>query len=531
MNVHIPTMFWVTIMVGAVLSVSVAVIAHRKQRDGLLYWALGLAFHTVSYVVIIQRDNVGVFWALVLGYALRAAAWASFAEGLCEFYRRRPPRVLIWTPVVAVIFLFSFFVKDTTARILVISLVFAVQCTFALWFVWQARLTAPGRGKYFMMTGLVIAIVTLLLRALGATRGGAADMASLTGSNPSQTLSLFMALGVILMLSIGFVLMSKDRADDMNRVLATQDDLTGLANRRRLNEVFFNEWARSQRSGHPLALAMIDIDQFKNYNDHYGHQAGDLCLKSVAQVIQSAAGRAGDLAARYGGEEFVLILPDTDAKAAHRLAEGLRAAVQGMSLVHAKSSGGTVSVSIGVAALEDGCYADADALLQAADQALYRAKNGGRNQVVLAPEAEKQRTRAAPLRLVQLVWRSVYETGDPVIDTQHRALFALVNQLLGAMLEGREKAEVAKLIEAFLVDIARHFHDEEAILRAADVPDVVGHAVLHQALLDKSATLALRFRAGTLSIGELFEYLAHEVVARHILSADREMFAALKRQK
>ena len=275
---------------------------------------------------------------------------------------------------------------------------------------------------------------------------------------------------------------------------------------------------------------MIDIDQFKDYNDHYGHQAGDDCLKQVALAIAGAAQRAGDLAARYGGEEFVLILPDADANAARRVAEGLRQSIEALALHHVRSPSGRVTISIGVAALASGGPTDPESLLHAADTALYRAKNEGRNQVQVAPDASGAAAESAPVstKLVQLVWRTAFESGNPVIDTQHRALFADANKLLGAMLEDQQKDVVAALVEAFIADVVQHFREEEAIITRAGFPGAAGHASLHQALIEKASTLASHFRAGNLSIGEMFEYLAHDVVARHMLIVDHEFFPYLR---
>ncbi|MES2149837.1 MAG: diguanylate cyclase [Pseudomonadota bacterium] len=166
--------------------------------------------------------------------------------------------------------------------------------------------------------------------------------------------------------------------------LSMTDGLTGIANRRRFDQQLEAELARGARSDAPLALLMLDIDYFKNYNDHYGHQMGDSGLRSVARLLQSHARRAGDLAARYGGEEFVLLAADTDAPTALALAEQIRQALAGQCLAHAGSPLGWLSVSIGVAVRVPHGQLGAADLLGMADQAMYRAKQQGRNQVTLA---------------------------------------------------------------------------------------------------------------------------------------------------
>ncbi len=180
--------------------------------------------------------------------------------------------------------------------------------------------------------------------------------------------------------------------EDANRQLATlsaTDGLTGLANRRHFDEILDSEWARSARSGEPLTLNMVDVDHFKRYNDCYGHQAGDACLKLVARALLAGTRRSSDLAARYGGEEFALVLPNTDAGVARRLAETMRQAIAALDLPHAQAPLGRVSISVGVAVGGAGGAAAAEDLVRAADAALYRAKRGGRNRVALTDEVEK----------------------------------------------------------------------------------------------------------------------------------------------
>ncbi|MFS2002644.1 diguanylate cyclase [Duganella sp. CT11-25] len=170
--------------------------------------------------------------------------------------------------------------------------------------------------------------------------------------------------------------------------LSTTDALTGVANRRQFDDTLAREWGRAQRSGEPLALAMIDVDCFKLYNDNYGHQAGDACLREVARVIQAAVHRATDLAARYGGEEFAFIAPLNSSAQAALLAETIRSGLQALALPHESSPAGCVTVSIGVASITPTERQSAELLVRAADQALYQAKERGRNCVMQAQNGQ-----------------------------------------------------------------------------------------------------------------------------------------------
>lgn len=186
---------------------------------------------------------------------------------------------------------------------------------------------------------------------------------------------------------------SKTRAlEDANEHLASaietlhrisaQDGLTGVANRRHFDETLTLEWRRAARGHEPLSLLMLDIDFFKSFNDTAGHQAGDDCLRRVAQMLRESVQRAGDLVARYGGEEFAVLLPDTDGDHALQIALRLRERIEAMNLPHPSAPLGRVTVSIGVASVvppRDGT--GSEDFVRVADAALYDAKRQGRNRV------------------------------------------------------------------------------------------------------------------------------------------------------
>ncbi|CAO3442372.1 diguanylate cyclase (GGDEF domain) with PAS/PAC sensor [Azospirillum argentinense] len=172
------------------------------------------------------------------------------------------------------------------------------------------------------------------------------------------------------------------RQTDLLRTLSFNDGLTGIANRRRFDEVMLREWRRCGRAQLPLSLIMLDVDQFKPYNDHYGHQAGDECLRAVAQLLAEQMMRPGDLAARYGGEEFVCLLPEADEDGAVQVAERLRRTVAERRLPHAVSHvADHITISLGVATARPTLDDTPDRLSQLADGLLYEAKRAGRNRV------------------------------------------------------------------------------------------------------------------------------------------------------
>ncbi len=177
------------------------------------------------------------------------------------------------------------------------------------------------------------------------------------------------------------------KLDEANRELtrlSSVDGLTGIANRRRFDETLLREWRRASRAGSSMALLVADVDAFKQFNDGYGHQVGDECLKAVARTLEQNLRRPTDLVARYGGEEFAAILPDTAAEGAVGVAEAMRNGVESLRITHRFSSTApVVTISVGVAWVQPARGDDQGylALLKAADDALYGAKHGGRNRL------------------------------------------------------------------------------------------------------------------------------------------------------
>jgi diguanylate cyclase (GGDEF)-like protein/PAS domain S-box-containing protein len=173
------------------------------------------------------------------------------------------------------------------------------------------------------------------------------------------------------------------------KLLASTDGLTGLLNRRSFDLAIERELAAAARSAAPLSLLMIDVDHFKDFNDHYGHPAGDSCLRQAAHALRNAAVRPTDICARYGGEEFAVILPDTDGAGAFLVAERIRTAIEHLQIPHAASPQGIATVSIGLATTSPTEELAQDELIAAADAALYAAKAAGRNRIVVAPDASE----------------------------------------------------------------------------------------------------------------------------------------------
>ena len=239
-------------------------------------------------------------------------------------------------------------------------------------------------------------------------------------------------------------------------VYAHTDRLTGAWNRRWLEEAVLNELSRFERYGHPVSIIILDIDHFKRINDEHGHLTGDQVLQEVAARVR-ATDRGSDSLVRWGGEEFIVLSPNTPLVAAGRLAERLREAISAQPI----DAVGTVTCSFGVAEYGEG--ETWKEWLERADQALYAAKNGGRDRVELDSAGEqtaRATDRTAP-GFLQLVWRKAYNSDHPVIDEQHRQLFFLANELLGAVLDSRSREAVERIALNLVRALEDHFAAEE----------------------------------------------------------------------
>jgi diguanylate cyclase (GGDEF)-like protein len=196
----------------------------------------------------------------------------------------------------------------------------------------------------------------------------------------STAIVLFTSLLNDVLLTYGSVAAANDVLDR----LTLTDPLTSLGNRRLFDEILDKEWRRCRRENAPLTVIMLDVDAFKAYNDTYGHQAGDVCLQTIAGQLQSSVARPADMAVRYGGEEFALILPNTDSAGGEHLAQMIRVGVRDLAIPHAASANRIITVSVGVATLVPSESFGMSELVRLADIALYRAKAAGRDTVAVA---------------------------------------------------------------------------------------------------------------------------------------------------
>jgi diguanylate cyclase (GGDEF)-like protein len=424
-----PRRWWAAFLAAGFLA---SILAHGMFHIPL---ALSLIYSTASAVEVLvaatllrARDSYRpslVHWRTLRRFLLYAVVvaplcWALVVEALRTLAGEAPTRHQIWnwtvgdalgiawmTPAVLAI------EKDELVSLLkperrveTIGLLLGLTLFAALLFA-QSRyslafLLVPAfllvvirlRSSGSAIGVFLVAIPAALLTVAGRGSFSASQTGSLTYG--ILLLQCFLCVLLVVVYAVSAALAERDRlqrdiieAYRQADLMAGLDHMTGLANRRTFDKELSREWRRAVRERGSLSLLMVDIDFFKRYNDHYGHPAGDECLRAIASLLARTMVRSNDLAARYGGEEFAIILPGSNLDGALMIAERLRDAIAHANLRHEGSSRGTVTVSIGVASVLPTRTMEESQLIQAADTALYLAKRNGRNQVTVAAACQQ----------------------------------------------------------------------------------------------------------------------------------------------
>lgn len=353
-----------------------------RFRDGLGQWTIALMMQGGAWLLVTGESPLPELASVAAATALLAFCWSLQMSALLEFHRRPTPRWLFYGPVTIAFIVFFMYVTDTRERLAFGGLAFGVAQFITGAALLHFRITAEQRtrwllaGSFFLLgTGLLWLGFTAWFEpeALLPTSG--------LSTTPGPALLAFYA--VTICSSFAFLLMHKERADRETYELATTDSLTTVYNRRTFKELAEPQLSRSRRAEMPVSLLMLDLDHFKRINDTYGHLGGDDVLKAFAGLVRSCL-RKEDLLSRYGGEEFVVLLPGASQAQAFSLAERIREGVAARSF-DANGHLVRVTVSIGIASEGGDTLPSLEAMLGRADEALYRAKNEGRNRVVALP--------------------------------------------------------------------------------------------------------------------------------------------------
>lgn len=352
-------------------------------RVNLVYLLL-LYLSTASIAVFLgNHDDLGLWPFTISGFGvLIAVAMAiSYSDLFSDYYQR--VMTVMATLVMALALINPTLIDAYSLRMLIY-----VGTVYAILVIYLGLGLRLPYATFAVLAGGVPVLVGLLLAGIELEW----DMlvASYIGGSALCTFLCYRDELLRRRMFLQTLLLQADRqrigklASDLEQ-LSMVDSLTGLANRRQFDEVLEREWGRCKRERQSIALIFLDVDKFKPYNDHYGHQRGDDCLRDLARVFAKGARRPSDLAVRYGGEEFVLLLPETGLLAARQIAETLVRDVQALGLPHTASDvADVVTVSAGVSALMPHHGDSGQQLVSLADTALYRAKQEGRNCVRVA---------------------------------------------------------------------------------------------------------------------------------------------------
>lgn len=310
------------------------------------------------------------------------------------------------------------------------------------------------------------------------------------------------------------------------------DGLTRIYNRRYFNEAIRREFYRIKRTKSDLSLIILDIDYFKKYNDTYGHLQGDECLKKVALSIKEALHRNTDVLARYGGEEFAVILPDTGMEGALEVAERIRKEVENLKIPHKASDiNESITISVGVTTASKEKLVSIEKLVNFADNALYSAKKKGRNRVEAYHESPKEEDK---VRFIQLIWNPDDESGNTIIDKEHKRLLEISNEIITALMNRYEKSTCLIIINELLEEITKHFEDEENIMEEIGYPRLAEHRSAHKILKKKAMEFKVKFEESEEYeevFREVINFMIYDLIAQHLVEKDKDYFPYINRQK
>lgn len=540
------------VIVGIIMAVAgtlsmATIFLTRRVYSGFGYWTLSIFCRMLGSLLFLLRDQWSVWLTIILANTLFLIDIMLVGRGVRVFRdQHRPAHFGIETTVllsfVALFIWFSTIAPDIKMRILVWCV---YSCAFMSWTVFILLTRRPawfGSGDQFLALALGLLVFVTLIRA-GYTEFFEDALSNFMLAS-SQAVFILINIGTTLLIVLGQIIMNAQRIEhdycvvqqaleqDISerkhleiqlREEAIRDPLTGLFNRRYLNESLQREFTRCQRSNRSLVVAMLDLDHFKRFNDHYGHEAGDAVLRAVGELLQRSL-RREDIICRYGGEEITIILSETTLAIAVSRLDSVRQALTCLRVRHQVQELPPISVSIGLASMEP-IDLTPDTVLARADVALYRAKLNGRNRIEVNT-GDSSIVKPAKTAFIRLIWRDSFLCGHALIDQQHQQLFNDANQLLDAIFakESKPVADVNPLLDKLVRDLVQHFQDEEQVLMAVGYSGLVEHATLHCALINQAVELVARFRAGSLAIGELLEFLAQDVVVKHMLNEDRKFF-------
>ena len=374
----IRSLFAVMVATNLVLALSLWIGTSRRMAGGLAPWTASLLAQAAAFALFALRGEIPDWASVVVANGLLGASFSLIAAAILAFRGASLPAFAHLAACLVPAFAVGAVAHDLGARLIVANSLFAAAQLALLALAWKP-VEGVSRGAHgLFVASFVLGAASLAVRAAG-TLLVPGSMQGFLAPSAIQTFSLMSAYTVVLLSSVSFLLMQKERADFVSAQLAATDPLTGALNRRTFVDLARKQLSRARRVDGPLSLVLLDVDHFKNVNDTHGHLAGDEVLRRFAEVVRDQL-RTEDVFVRYGGEEFCLLLPDVPGPGAVALAGRIRKAVAKTSFAM-EGKGISLTVSAGVAARIDEGPEALDALIARADEALYIAKSRGRNRV------------------------------------------------------------------------------------------------------------------------------------------------------
>ena len=523
------TLAFTVTLVGIALALSTIIFALYRRERGFSIYAAGFLSAVTSFLLFTSQGWMPRSISLVLANMLLFFYHLCLAWGLRSHSGIRPGwprRFSIYLATWLAVLLLGSAIIDSFILRAVCSSLFIMVASAEFLLAYSRKDGVVSKVISLTAWTIVSAYILFHVARVAMTLVFAGSQTRIMDNNVvniySFSFSLFFLVlwaGLVLIIDAAGLLGQLETKNRALEELATSDKLTGLSNRHSLDAKLSSEMERSQRYREPLSIILFDLDHFKRINDTWGHQAGDEVLKRIATIASNLVREPDDLF-RWGGEEFLLVAPHTTLHGSIVLAEKLRQAIAAEAFPEV----GNVTSSFGTAEwLPDESRED---WFKRVDQALYRAKNTGRNRVVGFGTED-----ALPLARVSIEWRPEWESGNPIIDEEHRKLVDLSNNLLDVSMSGRTMQDTLQAVDALIGHVAAHFEDEEKILAEAAYPGLNSHAGLHRELVQAALVLRARVEASTIDYGSLFVFLVDKVVIGHMINADTEFFGYTRRFK
>ena len=363
---------------------SLAVVWYvTKSMPGVGMWTIGRLLGTIAMIVVAMRVHIPLEWSVIVGTGLLMIGYYVLLIGFRNFMGRKPyshtPFILLF---IVFVLLMSYFVipeNNLPARATLATVYTLLYSLLVVRSVWPrknegVRISCKLMAGLFALHGVFYLVILIL------------SLADLIGSNFMEsslgTQSILIeGIAFSVLTGMTYITMTTEHLQQDLKRQATIDPLTGTYNRRAFYSLAGHAFARQRRDGDDLSLICLDLDHFKKVNDAWGHSVGDQVLKAVVDVI-SESKREQDILARFGGEEFIILMPSTPQKDAARLAERIRHSIE-QTPIHTGTQALSLTVSLGVASIDKKAAPSIDTLIANADKALYLAKQGGRNGVVV----------------------------------------------------------------------------------------------------------------------------------------------------